>query len=305
MYPWILLLRRLKFYPNVRNYLEHHRSKSAVPNLGGVIVFLSAFIVYAFLCKHYNVRVFFVLGIFFTLFLLGLYDDVRKYYTRGAAGLSARSKFVIQIVVAFTFCILLRVYDDAFSTFCYVPFLGCSVDFGVMTLFLSIGAIVSSANAVNITDGLDGLATLPVIFSFSSLIVIACSHHGINFISREEAIIFSSYIGSCFGFLVFNYSPAKIFLGDCGSLSLGGGIAALSIITQNQLAMIIVCGIFVIETASVIIQIIYFRYTGKRIFLMSPLHHHFEKKGIEERKIVIGFWIAAFVFAVFGASVTM
>ena len=208
---------------------------------------------------------------------------------------------------------LYNIIDHQFINKLAIPFLkDFLVDLGVLFPFFAFLVIIGTSNGVNLTDGLDGLAIVPVILTATCLALIAylvgnkifSEYLNLFFIvgAGELSVLSSALVGSCLGFLWFNAYPAKIFMGDTGSLSLGGSLGAVSVISKHEIVLGIVGGLFVLETVSVIIQVISFKLTGKRVFMMAPLHHHFEKKGWAESTVVIRFWIISVILALIGLA---
>jgi phospho-N-acetylmuramoyl-pentapeptide-transferase len=246
--------------------------------------------------------------------LLGAYDDYKKIKNNSSSGISSRSKIVLQIFLAMIGLIVLTFvveYDELKNL--YFPFFkNLIINLGWFFIPFSIFVIVGSSNAVNLTDGLDGLATVPVIlvagcFAFISYVtgnIVFSEYLQILYIegTGEISIFCGAIIGACLGFLWFNAPPAKIFMGDTGSLSLGGSLGAVGIITKHEIVLAITGGLFVLEALSVMVQVISFKLTGKRIFKMAPIHHHFEKKGWPESTVVIRFWIISIILAMIGLA---
>ncbi len=271
--------------------------------MGGV-VFIGATIIASLLTVRFSNA--YAIGAIFTLLffaLIGFKDDLAKIReNENLAGLSARKKLLLQIMASLGICLFL-VFGADFNTELYLPFLKEPVlHMGVLSLLFWTIVIIASSNAVNLTDGLDGLATVPSIFALTTLgiIVYIIGHAGIsaylympNYPIGEVSIIASSLIGSLVGFLWFNSHPAEVFMGDSGSLTLGAFIGYLGIITKSEFLLILIGFIFVIETVSVILQVGSFKLRQKRVFLMAPIHHHFEMKNWAESKIIVRFWIIA------------
>jgi phospho-N-acetylmuramoyl-pentapeptide-transferase len=246
--------------------------------------------------------------------LIGFLDDYKKIYSNNSYGLNASTRILLQIVGSFAIILLIynQLPNNINSTINFPFFKNLIIDLGIFFIIFGIFIIVASANAVNLTDGLDGLAIVPVMIVAVSFALIAyvsgniifSDYLQINYIegSGELSVFCGAIVGSALGFLWFNAPPAKVFMGDTGSLSMGGAIGTLSVITKHEIVLAIIGGLFVLETLSVIIQVVSFKLTGKRIFQMAPLHHHFEKKGWAESTIVIRFWIITIVLALIGLS---
>ena len=246
--------------------------------------------------------------------LLGAIDDYLKIKHNNSRGISSRLKIIFQILLSLIAVLLLIKFgENEHLKNIYFPFFkNLIIHLGLFFIPFSIFIIVGSSNAVNLTDGLDGLATVPVMLVALSFTLI-CYVVGNTVFSEylqipyipnvgEASIFCGSIVGSCLGFLWYNAPPAKIFMGDTGSLSLGGSLGAVSIISKHEIVLAIVGGLFVLETVSVIIQVISFKLTGKRVFMMAPLHHHFEKKGWAESTVVIRFWIISIILALIGLA---
>ena len=293
---------------------EHIIKKIGTPTMGGLLILIGIIVSVLLWSDLTNLYVLFSLYILVSFGLLGALDDYKKIKNNNSSGITFRFKLVSQILIAFIGVGLLTYFVDYQEiTNLYFPFFkNLVVNLGWFFIPFSIFVIVGSSNAVNLTDGLDGLATVPVIlvascFAFISYVagnVIFSDYLQIIYIegTGEVSIFCGAIIGSCLGFLWFNAPPAKIFMGDTGSLSLGGSLAAIAIIVKHEIVLAIVGGLFVLETVSVIIQVVSFKLTGKRIFKMAPIHHHFEKKGWAESTIVIRFWIIAIILAPIGLA---
>jgi phospho-N-acetylmuramoyl-pentapeptide-transferase len=238
---------------------------------------------------------------------IGFYDDYKKLIKRNSDGIKGRLKLLLQIIFASFITLFLYFFMDTGSIESVFPFLKeNSFYLGILFIPWSIFILVGSSNAVNLTDGLDGLAILPCILIASAFVIFSYVHGNINISSYllipyiegtgETAIFAASLVGAGLGFLWFNSYPAEIFMGDCGSLSLGSSLGLLAIILKQELAFAIMSGIFVAEALSVIIQVASFKLRkGKRIFKMAPLHHHYELSGLSEPKIIMRFWIITFI----------
>ena len=245
---------------------------------------------------------------------MGALDDYKKIKQNNSLGISSKLKIILQIVLAsigVSLFVFFAEHQDINNL--YFPFFkNLIINLGWFFIPFAIFVIVGSSNAVNLTDGLDGLATVPVIlvaacFAFISHItgnVVFSDYLQIPYIegTGEVSIFCGAIIGSCLGFLWFNAPPAKIFMGDTGSLSLGGSLGAVAIINKHEIVLAITGGLFVLEAVSVMVQVISFKLTGKRIFKMAPIHHHFEKKGWPESTVVIRFWIISIILAMIGLA---
>jgi phospho-N-acetylmuramoyl-pentapeptide-transferase len=293
---------------------RHLFEKAGTPTMGGVLILASIIISFILWAKLTNYYVWISLFACIAFGLVGFLDDYKKIYSKSSYGLKVSTRIILQIVLAFiiVFLIYSTMPENLNSTINFPFFKNLIIDLGMFFFIFGIFIIVGSANAVNLTDGLDGLAIVPVMIVATTFAFIAYVAGNINFSeylqinyiegSGELSVFCGAIIGSALGFLWFNAPPAKVFMGDTGSLSLGGGIATLSIMTKHEIVLAIVGGLFVLETLSVIVQVISFKFTGKRIFQMAPLHHHFEKKGWAESTIVIRFWIITIVLALIGLA---
>ena len=282
--------------------------------MGGVIIIIgiiSGTILWADLT---NIYIWTLIFVSLSLGGLGLVDDILKIKFKNSSGLKSRYKFFGQIIIGLlTLLILINYSDHEYLQNLYFPFFKNLIWYmGWIFIPFGLFVIIGASNAVNLTDGLDGLATVPVMlvalsFTLISYVVgntIFSEYLKIQYIPDvgELSIFCGSIVGACLGFLWYNAPPAKIFMGDTGSLSLGGSLAAVAIIVKHEIVLAIIGGLFVLETVSVIIQVASFKLTGKRIFKMAPIHHHFEKKGWAESTIVIRFWIIAIILALVGLA---
>lgn len=269
-----------------------HFYKAGTPTMGGIVFLLSLFITTFFFAPK-TLLLLLTLFMIFSSAFLGFVDDYQKVVQRRSLGLRAREKLLGQFIFALLFSFVLLL--SGHSTVVDIPFTAIQVDFGVFYPLLIFVMVIGFSNAVNLTDGIDGLAGGTAILALLAFLILA-SLQGLE----EITYVCGALIGACFGFLIFNLHPARIFMGDVGSLSLGTALATVAILTKAEFSLLIIGGVFVLETLSVIVQVIYFRLTGKRVFLMAPLHHHFEMKGWSEWHVVTGFWALGFCFAVVG-----
>ncbi len=285
---------------------ESHLSKQGVPTMGGVLILAAMTISTLLWADLTSGLIWLLLGISLFFGAIGAVDDLQKVTKGNSKGLSPRGKLLLQMIGASMvglYLILHPEYDGRLA----IPFFKTfHPDLGWWYIPFTVLVIVGASNAVNLTDGLDGLAAGPVmisgsvylIFSYAAGNVIVAQYLQIPYVqgAGEVAVFCGTLIGACLGFLWFNAYPAEIFMGDVGSLSLGGTLGAVSIITKQEFLLAIVGGIFVMEAVSVILQVGYFKMSGgKRIFLMAPIHHHFEKKGWQEPKVVVRFWIISII----------
>ena len=294
--------------------IDHIIKKTGTPTMGGVIIIIGILFSTLLWADLTNVYIWTLIFVSISLGGLGLLDDTLKIKYKNSRGLKSRYKFLGQVIIgAITLFILIKYSNHNYLHDLYFPFFKNFIwDMGLFFIPFGLFVIIGSSNAVNLTDGLDGLATVPVMlvalsFTLISYVVgntIFSDYLKIQYIADvgEISIFCGSIVGACLGFLWYNAPPAKIFMGDTGSLSLGGSLAAVAIIVKHEIVLAIIGGLFVLETVSVIIQVISFKLTGKRIFKMAPIHHHFEKKGWAESTIVIRFWIIAIILALIGLA---
>lgn len=287
---------------------ESHLKKAGTPTFGGVFILGSVFLALA-LCGNFNsAPLLITLFVTFSYFLLGYLDDYLKILKKNSDGISAKGKLLWQFLTAIlaSYCM---VKFDVVDTKLYLPFIkGPAFDLSYGFYLFSALVIVGSSNAVNLTDGLDGLAIGPIVTSAASLGVLAyVSGHGemssylfIPYIEGvgELVVLSAAVIGAGIGFLWYNSYPAQVFMGDVGSLSLGGSLGTLAVLTKNEVLFTVIGGIFVLEALSVILQVVSFKSRGKRIFKMAPIHHHFELLGWPEPKVIVRFWIVSILLAI-------
>jgi len=294
--------------------IDHIIKKSGTPTMGGLMILIGIISSTLMWADLKNIYIWIVLFVCTSLGLLGFVDDYLKIKFENSTGINAKMKFFWQLLISLVAILSLVYFTDHESiSNLYFPFFKNFVwQMGLFFIPFGIFVIIGSSNAVNLTDGLDGLATVPVMLvalSFSLICylvgnTIFSDYLQIQYISNvgELSIFCGSIVGSCLGFLWYNAPPAKIFMGDTGSLSLGGSIASVAIIVKHEIVLAIIGGLFVLETVSVIIQVVSFKLTGKRVFMMAPIHHHFEKKGWAESTVVIRFWIIAIILALVGLA---
>ena len=292
--PFIKLFSNRKIFNPIRDDgpSDHIIKKIGTPTMGGVVILFGLIASVLLWADLKNVYILFCLYIVVSFGILGAYDDYKKIKNISSEGISSKFKIIMQIVLALTGLVVLTYFVEyeEFKNLYFPFFKNLIINLGWFFIPFSIFVIVGSSNAVNLTDGLDGLATVPVIlvagcFAFISYItgnIFFSEYLQILYIegTGEISIFCGSIIGACLGFLWFNAPPAKIFMGDTGSLSLGGSLGAIGIITKHEIVLAITGGLFVLEALSVVVQVISFKLTGKRIFKMAPIHHHFEKKGL-------------------------
>ena len=293
---------------------NHLIKKIGTPTMGGVLILIGLFtgvFLWADLYNPYNWLLIFITLSFGTL---GALDDYKKIKNNNSKGISSKFKLITQVLIGlFSLIILYYFVESDITTNLYFPFFkNLVINLGWFFIPFYLFVIVGSSNAVNLTDGLDGLATVPVIlvagcFAFISYVsgnIIFSQYLLIPYIEGvgEVAVFCGAIIGASIGFLWFNAPPAKIFMGDTGSLALGGSLGAVGVVTKHEIVLAITGGLFVLEAVSVIVQVISFKLTGKRIFMMAPIHHHFEKKGWPESTVVIRFWIISLILAMIGLA---
>jgi len=293
---------------------SHLVNKIGTPTMGGLMI-LSGLVVSTLLWANLrNPYVWIVLGVTLGFGLVGFYDDYLKVTKQSHNGFSGRTRFLIETAIAVSACFALaHLGRPPFATSLVFPFFKeLVVDLGWAFLALGAFVIVGSGNAVNLTDGLDGLAIVPVMIASASFGLIAYLAGNANFSeylqihfvagTGELPVLCGAMLGAGLGFLWFNAPPASIFMGDTGSLALGGMLGAIAVATKHEIVLAVIGGLFVLEAVSVIVQVASFKLTGKRVFKMAPIHHHFEQLGWTEPQIVIRFWIVAVVLALAGLS---
>ncbi len=272
-----------------------HQHKTGTPTMGGVIIILTL-IVIVLLLVPYNKYVLWSLITTVGFGLIGLVDDLIKYLKKRSLGLLTMQKLFLQVGFALIVAYCVQQNTDL-GTEIYLPFIKNSIDLGIMFVPFVVLVMISSVNAVNLTDGLDGLAAVLIIIAMLSFALIAYIQDILPMSLFSLIVAFTS-----FGFLIYNFYPAQIFLGDVGSLALGGALASVAIFTKTELFLLIIGGVFVIETLSVILQVVSVKLRGKIIFKMSPIHHHFELCDWKEPKIIIRFCIAGIILAIIGIA---
>lgn len=289
---------------------QTHLAKVGTPTMGGLMILISLTISLILWMRPDSILVWSCLFVTLGFGAIGFLDDYDKVRKASHKGVSGKVRLLVEFIVAgFASWMIL----SQIGTELYIPFVSSiSIDLGIIYLFFAMFVIVGSGNAVNLTDGLDGLATMPVVVASATFLIIVylagnsiyADYLGIPFVegAGELAIFCAAIIGSCLAFLWFNAPPAAIFMGDTGSLALGGALGAIAVSVHHEIVLAIVGGLFVLEAASVIIQVFFFKRTGKRVFRMAPIHHHFEQLGWPETTVVIRFWIISLVLALAGLS---
>jgi phospho-N-acetylmuramoyl-pentapeptide-transferase len=310
----IRLLRRIKAGESIReDGPTMHHAKSGTPTMGGTLIIASS-VFSILLWQDFGNLYTWVALIAFVLFgAIGFVDDYLKIIRKNSDGLAAWIKLVVQSIVALACIGALMIFEQDFTTNFYLPFFkGPLIDLHAFYVFFAVLLIVGYSNAVNLADGLDGLATGLVIFVGIAMAVFSYISGRVDFAeylqipyfpgSGELAIVCLSVVGSCIGFLWYNSHPADIMMGDTGSLALGGILGVIAVMLKKEILFLIVGGVFVIEVLSVIIQVVSYRLTKRRVFKMAPIHHHFELIGWNESRIVLRLWILGGLFAFLGLS---
>ncbi|UFU00940.1 phospho-N-acetylmuramoyl-pentapeptide-transferase [Radiobacillus kanasensis] len=294
---FIPFLRRLKFGQSIREEgPKSHQKKTGTPTMGGVMILVSIAVTTLVMTSKFNPNpistdIILLLVVLLGYGLLGFLDDFIKVALKRNLGLTSMQKLIGQLIIGIIFYITL-VQND-FPTYIQIPGTSIQWDLGWGYALLVVFMLVGASNAVNLTDGLDGLLAGTAAIAFGAFGILAWY----GFPQFEITIFCLAAVGALLGFLVFNAHPAKVFMGDTGSLGLGGAIAAVAILTKLEVLLIVIGGVFVLETLSVIIQVISFKTTGKRVFKMSPLHHHYELMGWSEWRVVTTFWLVGLLFA--------
>jgi len=304
---------------------ETHFAKRGTPTMGGVLILISISISTLLWMDLSNGYVWAILIVTVGFGILGFFDDYQKLTKRSSAGISGKLKLLGQIVISGIAAYWIMrlgwsaegspgvVPGTPLATGLSIPFVkGLLINLGWFFLPFAIFVMVGASNAVNLTDGLDGLAIVPVMIAASVFGLIAYMAGNVNFSTYlqiqfvpgtgELAVLCAALVGAALGFLWFNAPPAMVFMGDTGSLAMGGALGSISVAVKHELVLAIVGGLFVLETVSVIVQVVSFKLTGKRVFRMAPIHHHFEKKGWAESTVVVRFWIIAAILAIIGLS---
>ena len=291
-----------------------HAHKHGTPTMGGLMILISAVVTTLLWADLTNLYVWVALGVFVGFGMIGFMDDYKKLTKRSHQGVSGKVRLLLEFGIAFAAVMaVLQVTEWHYATGLAIPFVKeFLLPLGLFFIPFAMLVIVGASNSVNLTDGLDGLAIVPVMIAATCFGLIVYLVGNVKFAdylqlhyvagTGELAIFCGAIIGAGMGFLWYNAPPAAVFMGDTGSLSLGAALGAMAVMTKHELVLAIIGGLFVLETMSVIIQVASFKLTGKRVFAMAPLHHHFEKKGWSEPTIVIRFWIIAVILALVGLS---
>ncbi|HVS66600.1 MAG TPA: phospho-N-acetylmuramoyl-pentapeptide-transferase [Thermoanaerobaculia bacterium] len=311
--PMIRLLRRMSIGQEIREEgPESHRSKRGTPTMGGILILLSVMVPTLLWANLQNIYVWMAALTTLAFGWIGFADDYLKVRRRHSRGLTARGKVALQVIVGLGLGVALVNLADFDPRLNFPFFKTLVLDLGVVYVPFVALVLVSASNTVNLTDGLDGLAigaTLIAAATYAVFTYIAGNSIAARYLQvayvpgvGEVAIFCSAMVGASLGFLWYNAHPAEVFMGDVGSLSLGGGIGTVAVLAKQELLLVLVGGLFVIEGISVIAQVTSFKLRGKRVLRMAPLHHHFEKEGWSESKIIVRFWILAVLFALLGLS---
>tara|TARA_B100000768_G_scaffold148790_1_gene142858 strand:+ start:549 stop:1631 length:1083 start_codon:yes stop_codon:yes gene_type:complete len=314
--PLINLLRRKQGggQPIRKDGPESHFSKAGTPTMGGAMILGALLVSTVLWARLDNMFVWVVLFVTVSFGIIGFADDYAKIRKQNTTGVSSTIRLGLGFIIALIASIAAsKLHPDGLSLQVAMPIMKDTlIPFGILFFPFAMIVIVGSANAVNLTDGLDGLAIMPVMIAAAALGVLAYAVGRVDFTqyldvhyvpgTGELFVFCMALIGGGLGFLWYNAPPAAIFMGDTGSLALGGALGSIAVLTKHEIVWMIIGGVFVAEALSVIIQVFWFKRTGKRVFLMAPIHHHFEKKGYAESQIVIRFWIIALVLAMIGLA---
>lgn len=313
--PMIKRLTRYKVGQTVRSDgPQTHLSKAGTPTMGGALVLFAITISTLLWSDLSNRYVWVVLLVTLGFGAIGFFDDYRKLVLKNSRGLPARWKYFWQSCIGLCVAIYLYIYATGpFETQLIVPFFkDVHLELGMSFIFLTYFVVVGSSNAVNLTDGLDGLAILPIILVGGALGIFVYLTGNVKFSEYliipyiqgvgEVTVFCAALVGAGLGFLWFNFYPAQVFMGDVGALGLGAALGIIAVVVRQELVLLIMGGLFVLETLSVVLQVASFKLTGRRVFKMAPLHHHFELKGWPEPKVVVRFWIITVIFVLCGLS---
>ena len=307
-------LKELQIGQHIRKYApKSHIPKEGTPTMGGILILISVIVTCLAWGDVQNIYVWIAIFVAVSFGAIGFLDDYIKKVKKSNDGLGVKSKLALQTMAALFVAVILYI-QPSFSTKLTIPFFkSLSIDLGLLYIPFIVLIIVGTSNAVNLTDGLDGLAIAPFIVAISCYVVFSyiaghikiAGYLQVPYVlgAGEIAVLCAALAGAGLGFLWFNGPPAEVFMGDVGSLSLGAVLGTIAVITKQEIILLVVGGLFVVEALSVIIQVLFFKLTkGKRIFKMAPIHHHFEEKGWVETKVVIRFWIIAIVLALLAMS---
>ena len=306
----MLRVRQGKGQPIREDGPQTHLAKRGTPTMGGLMILIALALSLLLFMDLKNPFVWACIAVTVGFGLIGFMDDYDKVTKSSHKGVSGKVRLLLEFVVA---GVASWIIVSQINTFLYVPFLNnVGIQLGPLYFVFAAFVIVGAGNAVNLTDGLDGLATMPVVIAAGTFALIAYLTGRVDFSgylgiphvpgAGELAIFCAAIMGACLAFLWFNAPPAAVFMGDTGSLALGGALGAIAVATHHEVVLAIVGGLFVFEALSVIIQVFWFKRTGKRVFRMAPIHHHFEQLGWSESKVVIRFWIVAIILALLGLA---
>ncbi|WMY96612.1 MAG: phospho-N-acetylmuramoyl-pentapeptide-transferase [Arsenophonus sp.] len=309
----ITYLKKLQISQIVRNKgPKSHFSKNGTPTMGGILILFSVLISILLWARLNNPYIWYVLFILLGYGIIGFIDDYKKIISKNCKGLIARWKYFWQSILSLSIALILYITGNNTSvTVFVVPFLkDLMPQLGFFYIILTYFVIVGTSNAVNLTDGLDGLAIMPTVFIAFGFSLVAWATGNVyfsNYLSipyinyaAELVIVCSAIVGSGLGFLWFNTYPARVFMGDVGSLALGGALGTIAVLIRQEFLLLIMGGVFVIETLSVILQVVSFKIYGQRIFRMAPIHHHYELKGWPEPRVIVRFWIISLILVLIG-----
>ncbi|KAB7644464.1 phospho-N-acetylmuramoyl-pentapeptide-transferase [Polymorphobacter fuscus] len=289
---------------------SHLLTKKGTPTMGGLMILIALTVATLLWMDFGNGFVWAALLVTLGFGAIGFMDDYDKVTKRSHAGLSGRTRLLLEFFIAGLACTWIA---SRTGTTLYLPFLkDAGLALGPFYILFAAFIVTGFGNAVNLTDGLDGLATMPVVIAAAAFAIIAylvgnirfADYLGVHHVpgSGELAVFGAALIGACLGFLWYNAPPAAVFMGDTGSLALGGALGSIAVITNHELVLVVIGGLFVLETVSVIVQVVSFKTTGKRVFRMAPIHHHFEQLGWAESTVVIRFWIISIMLALAGLA---
>ncbi len=293
---------------------KNHFSKAGTPTMGGIIIIIAISVSMVLWGNFSNIYICLIMFSLIGFGAIGFIDDYLKVIKKNSKGLRAKYKFAAQSIIAIGICWFLYMNpSDPYSTILSVPFFKKWLfDLGIFYIFFAAFVIVGASNAVNLTDGIDGLAiglvaiaTLAyAVFIYISGHVVFAKYLQVLYLPAvgELTVFCGAMLGASLGFLWYNAHPAEVFMGDVGALSLGGALGTLAVMTKHEILLAVVGGLFVVETVSVVMQVMFFKFTGERIFKMAPLHHHFELKGWKEPKIIVRFWIIGIILALISLS---
>ncbi len=313
-----IMIKRLSHYSVKQNIREDgpqtHLLKAGTPTMGGAFLLMSILVSTLLWADLNNRYIWVVCFVTLSFGAIGAFDDIKKLVQGNSAGISARLKYALQSAVGLIAAVwLYKTAGIPAETNLYVPFFkNIVIDLGPWFLLLTYFVIVGSSNAVNLTDGLDGLAIMPTAMVAGALGIFAYVSGHANFadylaiahipLAGELIVFCASIVGAGLGFLWFNAYPAQVFMGDVGALSLGAALGVVAVLVRQEIVLVIMGGVFVVETLSVMIQVASFKLTGKRVFKMAPLHHHFELRGWPEPRVIVRFWIITFILVLIGLA---